>query len=200
MRTPHPSIHRRRAGVALGAIVAAFAACGEHTAHFGPTADDAAMAAIARAWSEPAGLALSLCEDVARSQAWTGPDGCQVDHVVRGGGLGLEHSETHADGCGAGGCPYRVLAYVRGTAEGAGLPAPAAVAGTVELQSWRADDPYAHPYTLTLSCTDPASPCGIAGTLGADGAIDAVLTLGAPGPGAPETHHALAPAGAATCP
>jgi hypothetical protein len=54
----------------------------------------------ASGWAEPGGLAVTLCHDAARSAEWTGPDGCVVDHVVRGGGLGLSHSEERGDGYG----------------------------------------------------------------------------------------------------
>lgn len=89
-------------------VVVAVVACGGDTVYYGPPHDDIAMAAIASDWTEAMGLTLSLCEDVARSAAWTGPS-CQVDHVVRGGGLGLVHSgKEQTTGC--GGCQYRVVA------------------------------------------------------------------------------------------
>jgi hypothetical protein len=192
-----PAARRRRGLAALGVIVAAFAACGEPTAHYGPAADTRAMTAIASAWSEPDGLSLALCEDVATAETWTEPH-CQVDHAVRGGDLGREHSETHGGGC--GGCPFANVAFVRGTVAGAGLPAPLEVAGEVRLGGARDDDPYAYPYGLYLRCVDAASPCAVIGTLDGDGRVTATLTLGRPGPRVPEKHHVLARSGPAACP
>jgi hypothetical protein len=192
------STRRRITGALLGAVVVAFAACHEQVSHsYGPAADAAAMTAIASVWSQPGGLSVALCEDVARSQA-SAPDGCLADHVVLGGGV--EQSVSHPGGCGMGGCPFENVAYVRGMAEGAGLPGAVAVGGMVSLQGGHADDPYAFPYTMRLTCVDTAAPCTVAGTLSADGHLETTLVLGTPGPGVPETHHALDRTGPAACP
>lgn len=195
------STWRRVSGAGLAVIVAGFAACHGPTSHsYGPVPDAVAMTAIASAWSEAGGLSLALCEDVARSEA-SPAGGCQFDHVVRGGGIGAEQTVSHPFGCGMGGCQFGTVAYVRGTAEVAGLPGGATVSGMVFLQGGHADDPYAHPYTMRLDCDDAAAaPCTITGTLAADGHLDATLTLGTPGPGVPETRHALDRTGAAICP
>lgn len=181
-------------------LLAAFAACRhDSVSHcFAADSDTAAMAAIESAWSETGGLTLALCEDIARSDA-SPPDGCVVDHVVRGGGAGQNHCASHPGGCGVGGCIYENVAYVRGTADGAPLAGATAVSGRVYLQWGFADDPYAFPYQFKLSCDDPGAPCGINGALGSDGRLDVTLTIGAPGSGT-DTHHVLERAGAATCP
>jgi hypothetical protein len=181
-------------GLALAALTFTFAACAKDTVRYGPVMDDLAMTAIASTWSQPGGLTLSLCEALALSEAWLGPDRCQVDHVVRGGGRGLAHTERPGGGCG-GGCPYRILAYVRGTASGAGLEGEVPVSGTVELQSGNTDDPYAFPYTLRLICGEG---CTLEGTLGADGQVTATLSTGTSGAGG--TSYRLSRTGPAMCP
>ncbi len=189
------------AWAALLALVAAFAACRHDTiSHcFTADSDTAAMAAVESAWSEAGGVSLTLCEDVTRSDA-SPPDGCVVDHVVRGGGAGQNHCASHPGGCGAGGCPYGNVAYVHGTAEGFPLSGAAAVSGRVHLQWGYADDPYAYPYRIELSCDDPGAPCTINGTLAGDGRVEVALTIGAPGSSGSETHHVLDRTGPATCP
>jgi hypothetical protein len=184
----------------LVALVAPFAACRhDEVSHcFSADSDTVAMAAIESAWSEAGGLSLTLCEDVARSDA-SPQDGCVVDHVVRGAGAGQDQCTSHPDGCGAGGCPYENVAYVRGTAGGSPISGAVAVSGRVDLQWGYADDPYAYPYRLELSCDDPGAPCSINGTLESDGRVDVALTIGPPGSGS-ETHHVLDRTGAATCP
>jgi hypothetical protein len=100
-------------------LVASFAACrqGGVLDCFSADSDTAAMAAMASAWSAVGGLTVTLCEDIARSDA-SPPDGCVVDHVVRGGGAGQNHCTSHPGGCGVGGCIYGNVAYVHGTADG----------------------------------------------------------------------------------
>jgi hypothetical protein len=170
-------------------------------ARYTPGQDDGAMAAIASAWSEPGGLSISLCEDVERSATWTGPDECVVDHVVRGGGLGMDHTvKRETGGCAADGCPYRVEAWVVGTISGPGLTGDVPVAGAVELQSSLDDDPYAYPYRLRLTCDATVQECSVTGTLDADGDVTATLVLGPSGPGQVETQHSLARVGDAACP
>lgn len=193
---------RRRRPSGLGALLVAslVVCCGGDTATYSPARDAAAMAAIASAWSETAvgGLELSLCEDVAAGEAWTGPD-CTTDHAVRGGGLGLAHTVEHGGGCG-GGCTYQVTAAVQGTVTSASLGGAVAVTGFVALAGGMANDPYGYPYRLLLLCEDPAAPCAVTGTLGADGRIEATLRRGAvDDPGATFTRHVLLRIDAAVC-
>jgi hypothetical protein len=162
--------------------------------------DDVAMAAIASDWSAPSGLVISLCEDVARSAAWAGPDGCNVDHVVRGGGLGLDHVERHDVRPGCGGCSYQVKAWVLGSVSGPGLTGTVPVSGYVELQSSLDEDPYGFPYTIRLACDETVQVCSVTGSLEATGGIAATLVLGPTGPGQAETQHSLTRLGAAVCP
>jgi hypothetical protein len=199
---PREPRRRSRTWAALLAIAAAFACSRDESVTYGPARDDAAMAAIASAWTEGGGdLTLSLCEDTARSAAWTGSDGCVVDHVVRGGGLGLAHTESHPEGgCTMGGCPWNAVAYVAGTVSSAALGGERAVAGEVSLDAEGSENPYAHPYRIQVTCADAANPCALTGTLAADGTISATLVVGPYGPGQAETPHALARAGASACP
>jgi hypothetical protein len=159
-------------------LVAAIA-CGSDSAHYSPSRDDAAMRSIASVWAEPGkgGLTLWLCEDIARAAGFAGPDGCQIDHLVRGGGLGRAHDVTSPPG-GCGGCPHRALAYVRGAVSGGGLTAPAGVRGQMALGSTRDSDPYTFPYTLQAACEEPPRSCELTGTLESDGRIVVALAVG----------------------
>lgn len=179
------------------AVVACYQAGYESS--YSPEQDDVAMAAIASAWSEPGGLTLALCEDVARAPEWTGPD-CGTEHLVRGGGLGLRHTERHDGSCAMGGCLFAAEAWVRGTASGAGLVGDVPVSGTVYLQRSSEDDPYGYPYSMSLDCDDVEAPCHIGGDLEGTGALTATLVVGPSGPGQAETRHALVRTGAAVCP
>lgn len=176
------------------ALVAAVAC--EDSVRYTLEEDEAAMALIASTWTEaaPGGLVLSLCEDVARSDAWEGPD-CRLEHVVRGGGRALEHTESR-DGCGMGGCIYGVHGYVVGTLHGGTLSTPIIVRGSVSLGDGYEDDPYALPWSLHADC-EGAEPCTVAGTIGRDGSL--ALTLTGPG-AAPATDHAMGRFADATCP
>jgi hypothetical protein len=193
-----PSAPRRRAArpLVLALVVAVFA-CGDEHRSYSPAQDDEAMVAIAGAWAEPSGLSLSLCEDVATAEA-NPRDGCVDDHVVRGGGLGEAHTETHpGGGCTMGGCPFGATAYVKGAASGAGLGTDVPVSGVVRLGGDR--DPYSFPYRIDLVC-DTGQVCAIIAELNSDGRVIATLVLGPSGPGQAETPHALTRTGAATCP
>ena len=189
----------RRWPFAVAALAALACYQAGYESSYSPEQDDAAMAAIASAWSEPGGLTLTLCEDVARAPEWTGSD-CQIEHLVRGGGLGTRHTEHHDGSCAAGGCPFSAASWVRGTASGAGLVGDVPVKGTVWLQSSYEEDPYGLPYSLDLACDDVDAPCTIYGELDASGAVAATLVLGPSSPGQAESRHALARTGAAVCP
>jgi hypothetical protein len=195
MDRPAPRPFRR--GLAL-ALVLALAACLSDTVSYTPPQDDVAMATIERTLVEqgPHGLVLSICEDRARTDAWTPPqEPCQVDHVVRGGGRGIAHEEDHGGG-GCGGCPFTTVAYVRATADGGGLAAPLSLVGEVTLGDEAA--PYRLPYSVSLTCENPGTPCELSGVLREDGGIEATLVVGVP-PSATTTTHPLSDAGAAGC-
>jgi len=142
---------------------------------------------------------VALCDDVARSDAWTrGADSCSVDHVVRGGGRGVEHAEDHG-GVGCGGCLFANFAYVRGTLQReAGAPAP--IAGTVVLHDGYSDGPYALPYGVYVECSTAGQPCSLDGTIRRDGALEGDLTVGVPGSADATTLHlVLTRTGPAAC-
>jgi hypothetical protein len=182
-------------------LIAFLVACeSDAVGRYSSEADDVAMGAIASTWSEPGGLTLTLCEDVERSAAWTGPDDCVVDHVVRGGGLGMNHVERHDLGMGCGGCSYDVVAWVTGTVSGPGLAGDVRVSGNVWLQSARDDDPYGYPYTLDLTCDGAVQACLITGSLDSDGSIRSTLVLDPSGGERTETPYALSRVGVAVCP
>jgi hypothetical protein len=182
-------------------VVVAFATCArDGTARYGPERDDLAMEAIASRWVAADGTTVELCDDVARSDAWTpDSDGCVVEHVVRGGGRGVAHVEEHG-GAGCGGCLFQNVAYAHGTLQVGAAGATLAVSGDVGLRDGYSDDPYALPYGVSLQCSAPERPCSFVGTLRHDGALAGDLRVGAVGsPEATATKLVLTRAGPAAC-
>ena len=155
--------------ILLVAGLFALTGCLPQEVGYSPEKDDAAMAVILGEF-DGEGLNLMLCEDVAAAEEQPNGD-CQVDHVVRAGGLGERHREDHS-GIGCGGCPFDVVAFVRGQVDGGPFAEPAAVSGRVHLQSGYDDRPYAFPYYVDLYCDDEASPCSLGGTLHEDGRLE----------------------------
>lgn len=196
MRIPAPSRRASRRPLPFLTLALVAAVACEDSVRYTQAEDEAAMALIASTWSEPAagGLVLSLCEDVARSDAWEGPD-CRLEHVVRGGGRALEHTESR-ESCGMGGCIFGVHGYVVGTLQGGSLATPVSVRGSVSLGDGYEDDPYALPWSLSVEC-EGAEPCSLGGTIGRDGSL--ALTLTGPG-AAPGADHAMERSGDAACP
>jgi len=189
-------VARRVTGVHTLVALAA-TGCLSDSVEYEPRRDDIAMAEIASVWVQDGDqrAVLSLCEDVTVPDR--NPADCQVEHIVRGGGRGIAHEESHG-GVGCGGCPFDNVAYVRGTAEGGGLTGKVAVVGTVQLSATADDDPYAYPYDFDLKCQDKTTPCSITGTLTRDGRLAATFTPGSATPSYKPSHH-LARTGAATC-
>lgn len=191
-----PSPRRQRIRrIARNLVIVLAAGCiGRNIVSYSPEEDDTAIAAIASTWSAstPA-LSISLCEDPTALE----PDQpCQVQHMVRGEGRGRRHEEDNGS-IGCGGCPFAAVAFVKGTASGAGLPGtgPVAIAGEVRLSFANPDDPYEFPYQVVLKCIDPLQPCSLFGTLQEDGTLELDSNTGdtvAP--------VALARTGTATCP
>ncbi len=167
-------------------------ACLDPATSFDPAQDDTAVSAVTRNWSG-SGATLSLCEDVAVA-ASTPASGCQIANVARGGGLGVTHSQARG---GCGGCPLDNVAYVTGTVSSSTLPPGTAVSGQVDLGNGYDDDPYAFPYTLELTCTDPSLECRITGTLEADGSLN--LSIDDGGIASTTLTVDFAPGSAATC-
>jgi hypothetical protein len=197
MRTPPtPPRRRSRGSHLLGLLLLATIACSDHTVDYTQAQDDAALALVASTWTEPvaAGLVLSLCEDTAASDAWTAPT-CEEDHVIRGGGRALVHTETHPT-VGCGGCLFLVRAYVVGTVSGGPFAAPTTVRGRVTLQSGNDTEPYASPWSVSLDC-EGAVTCSIVGTIDGGGAMAATLTGAGTSAAA---SHALARTADASCP
>jgi hypothetical protein len=185
---------------ALAAVIAAIACHPGYMARYGPAEDDAAMAVILSTWTQEGGdLALSLCEDVATAEARPA-SGCIVNHVVRAGGVGLSHEIDISGGCGAGGCPGIVQAYVVGTIRGGGFARDVKVVGSIGLSS-NSSDPYAFPYHVAVTCDDPQQPCQLTGTLAADGRLDAAYFHGDPHAASapPSTQATLTRVGPSTC-
>ena len=123
--------------------------CGGGSApEYGPTEDDQAMSNIGRCWLPPGeeGLVITLEEDVELSETVQNL-GCEVEHVVRGEGLGEPHQGT-ASSVGCGGCPMDVVAHVKGTVEGGPFPETFTVTGRVVLGSNYDESPYEYPYLL----------------------------------------------------
>jgi hypothetical protein len=161
-------------------LIAALAlvACGSATIQFTPAQDDAIMLELASVYTAGTdGPSLVLCEDRVRSRAWNDPGDCQEAHVVRGDGRGVEHKENEPSGIGCGGCPFDVLAYVRGTWTGAPFAEPVEVEGEVRLGDlYSVPEIFSHPYTFELRCVGQSPACAaISGQL--DDAGQLVLTV-----------------------
>jgi hypothetical protein len=165
-------------------------------ASYSPDRDDDAMSAIASAWTATSGdLTVSLCEDLSAREP---SNPCQVEHVVRGNGLGREHVEDHGGG-GCGGCPFGNAAYVTGRVSGGGLPPNTMVRGEIYLGSEAGDDAYGFPYNVGVRCVDPALQCNLSGTLDEDGTLHLSVATGGNPPG-DEPQQELVRTDAATCP
>lgn len=173
-------------------LVVLAAGCLSDSVEYTPEQDIQAFDDIARAWSAPDGLALSLCEDPTAP----GPDPddtCQIEHVVRADGSAPADREEHGGGC--GGCPFSNVAYVRGTLSGTGLTEPVTVTGLIGLGRGAGDDPYEYPYSVDLTCAAPAD-CGLSGSLDPDGTLTIEYFHGLDVSG---TSFTFAPAGQASC-
>jgi hypothetical protein len=180
---------------ALGALLAA--ACLSSSTSYDPARDDQVVAVATGDYAAggAGALTLALCEDLAREAEWTGPD-CDFEHVVKGGGRGLPHRESHS-GTQCGGCPFQAAVLVQGQAAGGPFSAPVQVEGMVWLQDPREKHPYDFPYHVNLWCVDRQAPCAIEGTIDATGHLELGASLGTPGAA---TRHALDRVGAPTCP
>jgi len=189
----------RRAGLvsraALGALLAA--ACLSSSTSYDPARDDQVVAVATGDYAAggAGALTLVLCEDLAREAEWTGP-ACDLEHVVKGGGRGLAHRESHS-GAECGGCPFQAAVLVRGQVAGGPFASPFQVEGAVWLQDPRSRHPYDLPYQVDLRCRDGQQPCTIEGSVDAAGHLELKVSVGVP---AGATLHALDRVGAPTCP
>lgn len=170
------SRHRLRLG-----LIAAFVltACSSGSFHFTADQDAAVIVELETVWSESVagGFVLTLCEDRERSDAWSYPGGCQEAHVVRGGGRGLDHKEDEASGIGCGGCPFDVVALVRGTLAGGSLAEPVELEGRVIFGDLHdVGGIYDYPYRLNVICLGEFAACkSIGGELFEDGRLEMKL-------------------------
>lgn len=135
-----------------------------------------------------------------RSNAWTPGDPCVNEHVVRGGGRGLEHVARHSDkGCG-GGCGHGTTAQVNAAVVLAPSRDAAALSGEVWLNYDATNDPYAMPYHVSVDCTAPTQNCYLSGRILADGRLEGEFVVGHPGtPQAVTTRVVMTRTGPATC-
>ena len=141
---------------------------------YSPEKDDEAMQTILSEFGN-ADMNLSLCEDLETAGAQANGD-CQIDHVVRAGGLGEKHHEEHSN-IGCGGCPFELVAFVRGQVVGGPFAEPTPVRGQVHLQTYGASDrPYSFPYYVHVTCEDEAYPCSLEGTLYEDGRFELLVS------------------------
>jgi hypothetical protein len=140
--------------------------CGGGSApEYGPKEDDQAMTAIGQCWLPPEeeGLVITLEEDLELSEIVPNL-GCEVEHVVRGKGLGEPHQGTESS-VGCGGCPMEVVAYVTGTVEGGPFTDTLAVTGRVVLGSNYDQSPYDYPYQIALDAVDGDNIYRLEGTM-----------------------------------
>ena len=138
---------------------------GGSSPEYGPAQDDEAMTAIEQCWLPPdeEGLVVTLEEDVEVSEAVSNL-GCDVDHVVRGQGLGEPHKGAES-GPGCGGCPMEVVAHVTGTVEGGPFGETLTVTGRVVLGSTFDESPYDYPYQVELDAVDGDSMYRLEGVM-----------------------------------
>jgi len=129
---------------------------------FTPDGDDGALALIENRWGQgKLGLKLSLCEDRSTADK-TAPDGCAVQHILKGGGRGKAESPVRG-GFNCQDCQYDSAAMVRGTIIGGAFPKGAQVTGVVLARDYNL--PYALPYQVELHCSSAGHSCDIAGNI-----------------------------------
>jgi hypothetical protein len=183
---------------AFTALIIFGLACSSYPREYSPQRDDSAMQAIASRWSESGaqGYVFSLCEDTQRALAEPADD-CQVEHVIRGRGLGRQHTVDSSSEPGCGGCPFANVAYVTGTLSGGGLAAPVRVTG--EVHAGEELNVYGYPYFMDLHCeAGAAEPCFITATLKSDGTLELSASMGSRA--AEVQDRPLVRRAAATCP
>lgn len=184
-QSPNPSRSWRETATRWAPVVMALLmACGgdSESVTFTKEKDNTVMAEVESSWHGEVGqdsILLSLCEDREKTDAWNEPGDCQDLHVVRGGDRGIEHTEEEPQGCSMGGCPFDVDTYVRGTLSGTFFDHEVPVAGHVWFGNlYDSDKIFAHPYHLSLVCTDDPVSCDhITGTLDKDGTLNLEITL-----------------------
>ncbi|HSA23829.1 MAG TPA: hypothetical protein P5076_20375, partial [Myxococcota bacterium] len=153
------SSRKLRWGLVIGL---ALTACSTGKVNFTVAEDDAIMQVLATEFSTLEGSVLSLCENRELSDAWKDPGGCQEAHVVRGGGRGLAHSEDEPSSIGCGGCPFAVLAYVKGTWTGAPFAEPVEVEGEVALGDLHEPGGvFGYPFQVYLTCKGDSPACAV---------------------------------------
>ena len=175
---------KRNIFILLTLLIIVPAAC-SIAVSFTPDGDDGAMANIENSWVDTStGLRLTLCEDRALADK-TEPEGCSVQHIIKGGGRGKEESPVRG-GNNCKDCQWDSMALVKGTVEGGPFTAPAAVSGIVLTKDYNL--PYALPYQVELHCTGAGGSCDIAGTITMDGIS---LRVTRPAGGSPSAEQKL---------
>ncbi len=133
-------------------LVAGAVRCGPAAIEYSAQRDDQAIERIAHVWSGTVGkgpISISVCEDrAANDQLEEG--GCEVDHVVKGGGRGTTRTAEQVGSIGCGGCSMSALTEVVATVH---MPdgTSAVMRGTVRLGSAYEEDPYAGDWGLWLA-------------------------------------------------
>ena len=140
------------------------------------------MDELQSSWESSTGdvIQLNLCENREMSDAWNEEEGgCQEEHVVRGGARGIEHKEQEVSGIGCGGCPFQVLAYVKGTVQGGPFSQATEVSGSVSLGDlYDVDKIFQYPYLVYLSCSGDNPACfSLNGELYEDGHLDLEILM-----------------------
>jgi hypothetical protein len=165
----------------------------EGGAEYSPADDDQAMEAIARCWlpSLQGGMVLTLWEDFEQSES-VESGGCDVAHVVRGGGKGEAHKGASAGG-GCSSCPEAVVAFVEGSVEEGPFDGEVSVRGRVILGSDGDLNPYEFPYTIEVETQGDGDVVKIEGEFGADGIVTLRLDGEALEPEEAAKEHRLEP-------
>lgn len=126
--------------------------CGPAGIEYSAERDEEAMERIERVWFGTVGegpISISVCEDkAANDQLEEG--GCDVDHVVKGGGRGTTRTADQAGGVGCGGCSLSALTNVVAIVH---MPDgnSAVMRGTVRLGSAYEENPYTGDWGLWLA-------------------------------------------------
>ncbi|MBN2499016.1 MAG: hypothetical protein JXR96_30785 [Deltaproteobacteria bacterium] len=187
-----------RLGLVLGL---ALAACSSGVIRFSPEQDAAIMLELESVFETSAtsagGPRLALCENRELSDAWDSPGGCQQAHVVRGGGRGIAHMEDGV-GFGCGGCPFGVVAFVRGTWTGEPFAEPVELQGSVGMGDlYDAGEIFSYPYRFYLQCKGEIPACAsIDGELDQTGELRLSVHFDQTDVG----HYVLQAGGQAECP
>ena len=149
------------------------------TLKYTPEKDAEAVARMAMVWVADLGgepVTLTVCEDVAEAEAYVITNNCQVEHIIEGGGRADEDEAHHGAGC--GGCPFDSYGFLEATLSGGPFTTPSTLSGTFRIKlGYDEGNIYDLPYTYSLACDSPSTPCTLSGQLEEETRLDATLSF-----------------------